>query len=562
VTALEDLGHPADDAVIGIPPSGSFRLLLGTNPLPMWVYVRDSLRFLEVNDAAVRRYGYSREQFLAMRVSDIRTVEEFWPLEINLRSDQDTTYTARPWHHRTAAGEELSIEITSHVVNWDGQVAVLDSVLDLGLGQPEEWADDLLGNMAGGPAFLEELISALERPDCRVAVVAIAFDRIERIGGIAGVTAMYAVMEKAAARVHGACASGDLLARIGSRTFAVLHCLGTETAEAFAVKMIDDLGATVELAELGEVELAPAVGVRVAEDSERNAEVVLRDALAAMGEATASDGTRLVVFDALVPDRPRLRFELEQALRQGVDEGQLLLHYQPIVDLRSDLRVGYEALVRWERPGHGLVGPVDFVEIAEHSGLIGPLGAWVFARSLDDFAAIRSVGPDAFIALNLSPYQLADRELARSVISALDEAGVEPSSVCLELTETAMVSARHDAASHEQLLALRRAGVRVAIDDFGMGYSALSYLTDLPVDILKIDRSFVSRLGMMAADLILVEAVIRLAHELRLTVIAEGVETAEQLRLLRSLGADAAQGYLFARPAPLEEILAESSFGS
>jgi PAS domain S-box-containing protein len=555
-----DLGHATGSASTGAPLVGAYRLLLGTNRLPMWVYARDTLRFLEVNDAAIRRYGYSRKQFLGMRVTDIRTVEEFWPIEINLRSDQDATVMARPWHHRTAAGEEFDIELTSHVVNWDGQVAVLDSVLDLGLGRPQGWEADPLGSIVGGPAFLEELTSALERPDCRVVVLAIGFDRLQRIEGIAGVTAMYSVMEKTAARVARACAAADLLARIGSLTFVVLHHdLGADTAEGFASRLIADLGTTVEVVEVGEVELAPAVGVRVAEPSERHAEAVLRDALAAKDEAATCDGTRLAVFDAQAADQPRLRFELEQAMRCGLAEGEFRLHYQPIVDLASGRWVGFEALVRWQRPGHGLVAPAEFIEIAEHSGVIGPLGAWVFGQGIADFASMCSADPDAFVTLNVSPFQLADHALAETFLAGLDEAGVKPSSVCLELTETAMVSARHDAASLGQLVRLRAAGVRVAIDDFGMGYSSLSYLTDLPVDVLKIDRSFVSRLGVMAADLILVAAVIRLAHELRLTVIAEGVETQAQLEMLRSLGADAAQGYLFARPAPLADILSTAA---
>jgi EAL domain-containing protein (putative c-di-GMP-specific phosphodiesterase class I) len=338
--------------------------------------------------------------------------------------------------------------------------------------------------------------------------------------------------------------------------------LGTDEAELFAGKMIDDLGESIEIAELGEVDLAPAIGVRVAEPGERNAEIVLRDALAALGEATGHEGRRLVVFDPRISDKPRLRFELEQALRQGLLDAQFQLHYQPIVDLGSNKRVGFEALIRWQRPGHGLVAPLDFIEIAEHSGLIVPIGAWVFAKGLADLASILAVNPGVFMTLNVSPYQLASGALADHLVAACEAAGVQPSSVCVELTETAMVTARHNAASYDALVTLRSTGARIAIDDFGMGYSALSYLTDLPVDIVKIDRSFVSRLDAVAADVVLVEAVIRLAHQLGLTVIAEGVETMEQLDVLRSLDADAAQGYLFDRPEPLETILSQFSSGN
>ncbi len=370
---------------------------------------------------------------------------------------------------------------------------------------------------------------------------------------------MYAVMEKVAERLDRACAPGDMLARLGSRTFAVLHPdLGADAAEVFAANIIEDLGESIELSQLGEVDLAPALGLRVAEPSERDAEILLRDALAAMGEAAGQEHPRLVVFDPRIPDQPRLRFELEQALRQGLLGAQFQLYYQPIVDLRSDKQVGMEALIRWHRPGHGLVAPLEFIEIAEHCGLIVPIGAWVLEQGLADLASVLSASPGVFMSLNLSPYQLTDRMLIDRFTEACSTAGVQPSSVCLELTETAMITARHDAASYDALTTLRSKGVRIAIDDFGIGYSALSYLTDLPVDIVKIDRSFVSRLGVISADVVLVEAVIRLSHELGLTVIAEGVETQEQLDVLRSLDADAAQGYLFARPAPLEVILSQT----
>ncbi len=182
VRGVDEIQRDTRHTAPSIAPPG-FRLLLGTNPLPMWVYEQDSLRFLEVNEAAVKRYGYSHEQFLSMRISDIRTDEEFWPLEINIRSDREATSRSGPWHHRTAAGEDFEIEITSHIVNWDGRVAVLDSILDLGRGRAGDFGDDAIGRLAGGPALLEHLKTALEQKGCRVVVVVIAFDRLERIGG-------------------------------------------------------------------------------------------------------------------------------------------------------------------------------------------------------------------------------------------------------------------------------------------------------------------------------------------------------------------------------------------
>ncbi|HEV2361997.1 MAG TPA: EAL domain-containing protein, partial [Acidimicrobiales bacterium] len=463
-----------------------------TNPLPMWVYDLELLTFLEVNDAAVKRYGYSRDRFVSMKITDIRPEHEVGRLLEQIDAGRGAFDRSGPWQHRTASGQLIEVEVTSHLVSWEGRPAVLVAIHELSRRTDGPGGEDeLLERFVGPASLLDHLRDALTRTGGRPLVVTVGLDRLERVTPLAGVTAMYALMEKVSQRLARACATDDLLARVGSTTFVVLR----RDAEATDVSDLPDailrnLEETVELPGLGEVALRAAIGVRRAEEDERDPEIVLRDALSAMDEAVARQDGVVVTFDPGLAHQARVRFELEQSVRQGLRCGEFRLHYQPVVDVASEVVVGFEALLRWQRPGHGLVGPIEVIDVAEQSGLIVPLGYWVIEQGLADLASLRSAHPGAFVAINLSPYQLSNRSMPDRVVAACCAAGVEPSSVCLELTETSVVSAKSNPASYEALVALRGAGFKIAIDDFGTGYSSLSYLKQLPVDIVKIDRSF------------------------------------------------------------------------
>jgi EAL domain-containing protein (putative c-di-GMP-specific phosphodiesterase class I) len=261
--------------------------------------------------------------------------------------------------------------------------------------------------------------------------------------------------------------------------------------------------------------------------------------------------SRCEVFDDSMRERAMERLELESGLRHALEDGELRLVYQPLVTLDDGRVAGVEALLRWDHPIFGLVAPLRFIALAERNGMIIPIGAWVLREACAQLAAW---GRDALgVSVNVSARQLGSTDLVDVVRAALEESGIEPRRLCLEITETAMMA--DPAAIGETLGALKALGVRLAVDDFGVGHASLRQLRALlPVDTLKIDKSFVDGITADADDAAIVEGVVRLAHSLGLQAVAEGVETAEQVAMLRSFSCQIGQGYHFARPAEPDEI--------
>jgi EAL domain-containing protein (putative c-di-GMP-specific phosphodiesterase class I) len=283
-------------------------------------------------------------------------------------------------------------------------------------------------------------------------------------------------------------------------------------------------------------------------------EVLLRDADVAMYVAKESGKDCVRLFETSMHGRLLARLELEAGLRTAVRNGELRLHYQPTIDLETGACLGMEALLRWERPGQGTVQPGDFIPLAEATGLIVPIGEWVLEAACRQLALWQAQPgcEELHVNVNLSPRQLADPEVAQHVAHALAVSGIAPHSLVLEITEGALVSDPEDAArTLEQIKAL---GVRLALDDFGTGYSALGYLHRFPIDILKIDRSFVSSLHQSAHDPALVRAVIGLGSALGLEVVAEGIEQEQHAAILRRLNCPTGQGFLYGRPMAVDDM--------
>ncbi|WP_121255704.1 putative bifunctional diguanylate cyclase/phosphodiesterase [Solirubrobacter pauli] len=292
-----------------------------------------------------------------------------------------------------------------------------------------------------------------------------------------------------------------------------------------------------------------------------DAEALLRDADAAMYHAKAQGKARLEVFDESLRARALERLDIEAGLREAIAAGQLELHYQPEVRLADGALYGMAALLRWTHPVHGAISPATFIPIAEQSGLIVPIGEWVLKTACRQAADWRARGHDFVIAVNLSPLQLSSPSLARVVDDALRDSGLPASALCLEITESAIME--DPEAARRVLRALTALGVRLAIDDFGVGYSSLSKLKHLlPVDVIKIDKSFVDGITDGADDHAIVAAIVSLTHELGATAVAEGVETAEQAAALRALDCHVAQGYHFSRPLPAYRCFSQSEIRS
>ncbi len=304
----------------------------------------------------------------------------------------------------------------------------------------------------------------------------------------------------------------------------------------------------------GLVTVTGSVGVAVARVPGIDPEDLIRDADVALRRAKGQ-GRRghAEVFDAALAEEVRRRLELAAQLRGALQRQELRVVFQPLVAMADGMPIACEALLRWDHPDRGELLPGEFLRIAEDDGLIVPIGAWVLEESCRQLAAWRAQGRDLWVSVNVSARQLAQMDFVAVVERALRESGVPASAICLEVTETAVL--RRPDVARRALDALRTLGVRVALDDFGLGYSSLTHLKALPVDVVKVDRSFVADLVRSTEDRAVVEAVLTLARRMGLTVIAEGVETADQDELLREMGCPVVQGYLYGRPVPPAEVL-------
>ena len=364
-----------------------------------------------------------------------------------------------------------------------------------------------------------------------------------------------------ARRLESAVRDGDLVARLGGDEFAVLleRVEDRTAAVDVARRVLAELRRPFEL-EDRQVVISASVGIALRETPVDPADPheLLSRADLAMYVAKRRGKNQYEVFDVAMHAALVSRLELEGELQQAVHEGQLVLHYQPILSLHDERPLGAEVLVRWQHPTRGLVPPDEFIPLAERTGLVVPLGEWVLRQSCEQMARWNEARPDAplYLSVNVSPRQLRSG-IAGTVADALERSGLHPRQLVLEVTETAFVD---DDADVDPLHELRDLGVRIAVDDFGTGYSSLNYLRRLPVDVVKIDRSFVRELTHGSDDEALVDAIVRLCRALGMVVIAEGVETAGEASVLRGLGVPAAQGFLFARPAEavdLHELLGE-----
>jgi len=294
-----------------------------------------------------------------------------------------------------------------------------------------------------------------------------------------------------------------------------------------------------------------SLGIALA-DSNATPETLLRDSDAAMHRAKERGRARVELFDDALRFKAERRFATATALRHGLEREEFIVHYQPVVDLSTGGMVGAEALVRWQHPDRGLVHPAEFIPLAEEIGLIVPIGAFTLEEACRQLVKWQRIQPSMTVAVNLSVRQMLVPNIAKLVEDVLTRTGAQPESLCLELTESVFME---DVEYFGVTLAgLKAIGVKLSIDDFGTGYSSLSYLKQFPVDAVKVDRAFVDGLGGNTHDTALVAAIIAMAAALGLEVTAEGVETHEQLLILKRLHCRLAQGYYLARPMPAEAV--------
>ncbi len=414
---------------------------------------------------------------------------------------------------------------------------------------------DVLTGLANRTTLHERLGEAISHTDIfgtTVGLILIDVDDFSVINDSLGHEAGDEVIVALARRVESVLRFGDLVARIGGDEFGVI-CHDVESREAalnVAQRMIESIAMPIAVAGT-ELVLHASAGVVLAEAAGDDPHRLLRDADVALLNAKRQGRNRVAGFDSEMRVEAVTRLDLEQDLHRAVQNQEFRMVYQPLVELATGEIAGFEALVRWEHPTRGTLSPIEFIPLAEQTGLIVELGEWIIVEVCNQAAQWQHSGRALrpFVtSINLSARQLAHPDLIGTVAGAIAQAGINPSSIELEITESILM---HDPVLATTILhALRALGVRLAIDDFGTGHSSLGYLKQLPVHCLKIDKSFVDGLGIDPDDAAIVDAVVSMGHALGLSVTAEGIETVQQRLLLEELGCDLGQGFYFAKPQP------------
>lgn len=385
------------------------------------------------------------------------------------------------------------------------------------------------------------------------ALLVVSLDRFEVLQTQFSEREIRTILATAGKRLQQLMRTADTVARLEGPNFAIHldEIRHVSDARRVAGRVAEALGAPIELVGR-EVRLSTSIGIALSVTGYERPEDIVRDAFVAMNQARSGGGNRQEMFDQKMQSEVELRMRLEADLRRALERDEFQVFYQPIVSLETWRISGFEALVRWRHPERGLVSPAEFIPVAEETGQIVPIGEWVLRESSRQMKCWQDEHPelDLSISVNLSGRQVAEPDLVDTVARVIDETGLRPGSLKLELTETLLM--HHYEGAIQKMHHLRDMGIKLSIDDFGTGYSSLSHLHRFPIDFLKVDRSFVGRVGQDARESEIVKVIVGLGRNLGMQVIAEGVETSEQAGFLRDLECEYGQGYYFARPLDAE----------
>ena len=526
----------------------SFRLGFRSNPMPMWIYDLRSLAFIDVNDTMVATYGYSRDQFLGMTLMDIRSREEAERIRAFVAQRLDAGPVTGIWRHIKADGHSIDVEVFARKLDHQGRAAVLAAAVDVTERLKAETRiaylahHDGLTGLCNRTFFFQRLEAEFQKrnDDGHTGfVLYLDLDYFKDVNDRFGHEQGDDLLRQVAARL-----SALFVARLGGDEFAILTLSrkGADEAALFAARIIDTPGRPFALKDV-EVVIGVSLGIApLTGDAECGEEVVWR-ADTALYRAKAHGRGTFRVFEPGMDEASRARRLMVSDLREAFAQDAFFIEYQPLIDLNSRRIVACEALLRWSHPTRGSVPPTEFIPITEEIGLIVELGARVLLRACGEAAT----WPDEVrVAVNLSPVQFRNGSVIDAVTTALEQSGLRPERLEVEITESVLLA--DDEPNRAVLYRLRALGVRIALDDFGMGYSSLGYLRSFPIDKIKIDRSFTKELGVNRSGRAIIEAVLALGNALDMTTTAEGVETPDQYDTLRGLGCSEAQGFLFSKP--------------
>jgi diguanylate cyclase (GGDEF)-like protein/PAS domain S-box-containing protein len=534
----------------------SFRLLFDGNPVPMFVYALDDQRLLAANDAAVEHYGYRREELLAMTLSDIQEgTDEATVICPDLPDDE----AGKTWKHRKADRTKIDVAVYARRQTFQSRAAVLIAAIDI---TERKRAEARVAFMAHHDALtslpnrvllhscMAEMLNRLRRNLKGFAVICVDLDNFKTVNDTYGHPFGDRLLQAVAVRLKSLLAEDDIVARLGGDEFAIIQTNVTqpEHVSALVQRLIDAVGKPFAL-EGHDISVGVSVGIALAPGDSTDADALLKNADMALYRAKADGRGTFRFFEPEMDARVQARHRLEIDLRAALQNGQLELHYQPLVDLRTGKVNGFEALMRWCHPERGWITPIEFIQVAEETGLIAQVGAFVIQQACTDAA---SWPRDVKVAVNLSPLQFRYGTLFQQVKDALQRSGLAASRLELEITETLLLEKSDQVIA--TLHALRALGVRISMDDFGTGYSSLSYLRSFPFDKIKIDQSFVRDLSANEDSQAIVRAVVGLGESFGITITAEGIETESDLKRLIEDGCNEGQGYLFSKAMPANKI--------
>jgi diguanylate cyclase (GGDEF)-like protein/PAS domain S-box-containing protein len=534
--------------------SKHYRVLFEANPHPMWTYDRETLAFQGVNDAAVAQYGYSREQFLSMTIDDLRSA--------SLDDESPELPGEGVCRHKKSDGSVCIVDVATHHMNSNGRELAFSLVQDVTEREQlheqlsHQAHHDLLTGLANRAWLEEKLRKTLahsERYNRQSALLCLDVDRFKQINDTYGHGVGDLCLQEVARRLNQRVRSMDIAARIGGEEFSLLlHEIVTKKdAESVANLILASLRAPIQAGNFT-IELTASIGIAIFPYDGKDVATLWRNADSAMYRAKRAGGNQYLCMSPEISQLTSEATEMERSLRRALRANELEVHYQPLYSVDGELH-SLEALLRFRHPVMGYVSPAKFVPIAEESGLIVPLGDWVLNEVCRQTAEWQRSGlATVRTALNISPLQITRPDFAGRVVEVLTLHGVDPNLIGMEITETAMM--RNIGEASRQIKQLADLGVAFSVDDFGTGYSSLGQLDTLSVHSLKIDRTFVDRICRPEGTYTIVNAIISMAHSLRLEVVAEGVETVEQWSCLRDLGCDTVQGFLFSKAIPAADI--------
>ena len=500
------------------------------------------------------------------------SIQELFPERIYNRLVDEVgpeVYQSGVWSGETvlqiAGGHEIPVsQVMLAHTDKDGEVEYLSTIIrDISEQKRFEArlqhraTHDRLTNLPNRFLLADRLGAALERAwryERHVSVVFLDLDNFKRINDSLGHPAGDGVLQAVARRLQNCLRPTDTVARHGGDEFTVL--LDDLARPDGAMVVLNKIQVAFErpvISGAHEIYITFSAGIAVYPQDGKDTEDLLRNADTAMYRAKMAGVNQYSFYAADMNARSHELLSLETDLRRALERQEFRLYYQPQIGLAEGGIVGMEALIRWQHPLHGLISPADFVPLLESTGQIGAVGEWVLRQACADLLVCREADfPELRVSVNVSAVQFNDRQLPDKVRSALTDAGIPPPALELELTENIVM--RDPRAAVDILQAMRDIGVRIAVDDFGTGYSSLNYLKNFPLDVLKIDQSFVKDLLEDTSDAAIVEASILFAHKLGLETVAEGVETAQQFAFLREHGCQMAQGYYLSRPVPFAEL--------